>query len=354
MNRSFESLTLGKAIILPLLCCLLSACGSSWRLHDEMTLQIGAPSDEAAPDWVKGKVPMDPERIYFVGRSATPDMSRRGDTFNNDASTRVGYTMLDERSALQSARNDVYDQMRQRLAPRSAGTLGQLMVVNVDAGTGKLNGSVDGPLRTSISACNPTCNEHGFDSQTGAEVVCAKSCEDDCKSCGGLRYGLDGRWQKEDGDVDDRLDSDLLQMNVAFDTVTAGMAAYLQQEDAYFEKVLVHDADDFMGRPFAQGNDEWSSWKAWVLMSIPKGEWDTMVNNMRSTHQQMLEMGTMMSMEDRKRRLDFEMSQIQLQQKREEEDRKFDFEQQRLLIPYEMEVDRERTTLPGRRFKITG
>ena len=354
MNRSFESLTLGKAIILPLLCCLLSACGSSWRLHDEMTLQIGAPSDEAAPNWVKGKVPMDPERIYFVGRSATPDMSCRGDTFNNDASTRVGYTMLDERSALQSARNDVYDQMRQRLAPRSAGTLGQLMVVNVDAGTGKLNGSVDGPLRTSSSACNPTCNEHGFDSQTGAEVVCAKSCEDDCKSCGGLRYGLDGRWQKEDGDVDDRLDSDLLQMNVAFDTVTAGMAAYLQQEDAYFEKVLVHDADDFMGRPFAQGNDEWSSWKAWVLMSIPKGEWDTMVNNMRSTHQQMLEMGTMMSMEDRKRRLDFEMSQIQLQQKREEEDREFDFEQQRLLVPYEMEVDRERTTLPGRRFKITG
>ena len=66
MNRSFESLTLGKAIILPLLCCLLSACGSSWRLHDEMTLQIGALSDEAAPDWVKGKVPMDPERIYFV------------------------------------------------------------------------------------------------------------------------------------------------------------------------------------------------------------------------------------------------------------------------------------------------
>ena len=116
-----------------------------------------------------------------------------------------------------------------------------------------------------------------------AEVVCAKSCEDDCKSCGGLRYGLDGRWQKEDGDVDDRLDSDLLQMNVAFDTVTAGMVTG-NVEDAYFEKVLVHDADDFMGRPFAQGDDEWSSWKAWVLMSIPKGEWDTMVNNMRSNH----------------------------------------------------------------------
>ena len=128
----------GKALSLSLSSCLLLGCGSTWRLHDEVTLQVGAPADESAPNWVKGKVPFnDPGKIYFVGRSAIPDAPRSASSLAslagallNDSSNRVGYTMLDERQALQSARNDVYDQMRQLLAPRSAGTLGQLMVVN--------------------------------------------------------------------------------------------------------------------------------------------------------------------------------------------------------------------------------
>ncbi len=355
----------GKALSLSLSSCLLLGCGSTWRLHDEVTLQVGAPADESAPNWVKGKVPFnDPGKIYFVGRSAIPDAPRSAGSLSslagallNDSSNRVGYTMLDERQALQSARNDVYDQMRQLLAPRSAGTLGQLMVVNVDAGTCKTCGVIDGPIRTSSSACNATCNEHGFDAQTGREMGCSKPCGDaaDCQQCGNLLFAMDGRWRHDDtGDIDDRLDTDVLQMNIAFDTVLAGMAAYLQQEDAYFEKVHVHDADDFLGRPLAQGHDEWSSWKAWVLMSIPREEWDNMVEVMRDTQDQMFAAAMQSAAENRDRRMAFELKQIQLQQQREQDRIEFDREQQKQLLQYEIEVDRERTNLPGRRFRVSG
>jgi len=355
----------GKVLFLSLSSCLLLGCGSTWRLHEEVTLQVGAPADESAPNWVKGKVPFtDPGKVYFVGRSAIPDSPDRAANLSglagiifNDSSNRVGYTMLDERQALQSARNDVYDQMRQLLAPRSAGTLGQMMVVNVDAGTCKICGTIDGPIRTSSSACNPTCNEHGFDRRTGQEIGCNKSCGDatDCQQCGNLLYALDGRWRHDDtGDLDDRLDTDVLQMNIAFDTVLAGMAAYLRQEDAYFEKVLVHDADDFLGRPLAQGHDEWSSWKAWVLMSIPREEWDNMVSVMRDTQDQMFAAAMQSAAENRDRRMSFEMKQIELQQQREQDRIEFDREQQKQLLQYEMEVDRERTNLPGRRFRVSG
>ena len=95
------------------------------------------------------------------------------------------------------------------------------------------------------------------------------------------------------------------------------MAAYLQQEDAYFEKVHVHDADDFLGRPLAQGHDEWSSWKAWVLMSIPREEWDSMVEVMRDTQDQMFAAAM-------RSRMEFELKQIQAQQQREQDRIEFD------------------------------
>ena len=57
-----------------------------------------------APDWVQGYVPQSENTMFFVGRSHLP---LKGS----------GYTIVDERSLVQSARDDVYDQMRQRLAP---------------------------------------------------------------------------------------------------------------------------------------------------------------------------------------------------------------------------------------------
>ena len=52
--------------------------------------------------------------------------------------------------------------------------------------------------------------------------------------------------------------------------------------------------------------------------------------------------------------MSFEMKQIQLQQQREQDRIEFDREQQKHLLQYEMEVDRERTNLPGRRFRVSG
>ena len=57
-----------------------------------------------APDWVQGYVPQSENTMFFVGRSHLP---LKGS----------GYTIVDERSLVQSARDDVYDQIRQRLAP---------------------------------------------------------------------------------------------------------------------------------------------------------------------------------------------------------------------------------------------
>ena len=89
-------------------------------------------------------------------------------------------------------------------------------------------------------------------------------------------------------------------------------------------------------------------------MSIPREEWDNMVEVMRDTQDQMFAAAMQSAAENRDRRMAFELKQIQLQQQREQDRIEFDREQQKQLLQYEIEVDRERTNLPGRRFRVSG
>ena len=68
-----------------------------------------------------------------------------------------------------------------------------------------------------------------------------------------------------------------------------------------------------------------------------------MVEVMRDTQDQMFAAAMRSAAENRDRRMEFELKQIQLQQQREQDRIEFDREQQKQLLQYEMEVDRERT-----------
>ena len=92
----------------------------------------------SAPDWAQGQIPREDGRIFFVGRSEMPNyfanrISRfsRANTYNNAYAT----WWTSEREAVSSARDDVYDQIRQRLAPRNVGNASNLVVGNIESGT---------------------------------------------------------------------------------------------------------------------------------------------------------------------------------------------------------------------------
>ncbi|MBT5658257.1 MAG: hypothetical protein HOI89_10790, partial [Phycisphaerae bacterium] len=53
----------------------MSGCGSNWRVHQEQPL-VSKPSTPNAPSWVQGRMPMAEDRIFFIGRSYTPDYHR--------------------------------------------------------------------------------------------------------------------------------------------------------------------------------------------------------------------------------------------------------------------------------------
>ncbi|MHC4811410.1 MAG: hypothetical protein ACYTEV_13740, partial [Planctomycetota bacterium] len=89
---------------------------------------------------------------------------------------------MDERAAVQSARVDVHDQIRQRLQPRNMGVAGGVSTVTGDAGTCLTCGDSISMIRTRVEpACNEPCSEFG-----GSEDGCGSMHEfaGDCGSCG--------------------------------------------------------------------------------------------------------------------------------------------------------------------------
>ncbi len=329
----------------------MTGCGSNWRVHQEQAL-VSKPSTPAAPDWVQGHIPMAEDRVFFIGRSHTPDYHRDHltdgewghDQHRRTPPNRVGYTVMDERDAVQSARNDVYDQVRQRLQPRSLGTTTQAIKSTVDVGTCvDCGGTLPVAARMPVQpACNEpcvrsrhttwpnsashdrcgNCTSSAFD--RGVRVVFADNCgtcgdrhafqaqsDPTCGSCPTKVSVSTYPWNQEFwpayGDIQGR---DLSLVNVSIDSVMPAMLAHVNEEEVYFEKWHVHEGDDPWGRPFAEGRDEWLSYKCWLLCSIPRAEYEAIVEDFRGTYQAVLAENLSRDIADRARRVDWE-SRIQ-------------------------------------------
>jgi hypothetical protein len=331
----------------------LAGCGSNWRMH-QAELVEGKPSSDQAPAWVSGTLPQSEDRVYFIGRSHTPDLHRdyageRHDRFRDGEwsftsarvapHTRVGYTVMDERDAVQSARNDIYDQIRQRLSPRNMGTTGQLVQSIVDVGACLDCGTSVPAIRTSPqSPCNEPCLRSGATTwpNTASQGRCG-SCTatavsngigvnfvDVCGACGRTHTfrsaavpGCDtcpvqisataAPWGGPSyPDYSEIMSRDVSIVNVGVDSVMPALLANVQEDQVYFEKWHIHEGHDRAGRPFAEGRDEWMSFKCWMLMSIPRAEYQEIVAEFRGRYATLLATSMSRDSDDRARRVQWE------------------------------------------------
>ncbi len=337
----------------------LSGCGSNWRMHESRAIQAAKPSTPDAPTWVQGLMPMSEDYVFFIGRSHTPDAHREWlkdgewhhDQRNRTPATRVGFTVMDERDAVQSARNDVYDQIRQRLSPRSFGMTSQTIRSTVDVGTCYdcgtqlppmaampvqqpcneaclRSGSTTWPNSASHDRC-VSCTSHAVDA--GIPVTFAGECcscgavhafesrrDPSCASCPteiavAAAYSNGGQGQSAYlwhqplwpyyGTIQGR---DLSMINIGVESAMPAMLAHVNEEEVYFEKWNVHEGEDAYGRPFAEGRDEWQSYKCWILCSIPRAHYEGLVANFRGTYEALLEESRDRDRSDRQRRIEWE------------------------------------------------
>ncbi len=323
-------------------------CGSNWRMHEARVVSPAKPATSEAPSWVQGRMPMSEDRVFFIGRSHTPDYHRdylRDGQWGvaqhgRTPDTRVGYTVMDERDLVQSARNDVYDQIRQRLAPRSLGTTAQTIESTVDVGNCVDCGDPLPQLsRMPIQQpCNEPClrrqgttwpNSASHDrcgSCTGEAVARGQSVvfADDCGTCGD-RHAFESHGNPDCGGCPTRVSvstfpwnepywphygsvqgRDLSLINIGIDSVMPALLAHVNEEEIYFEKWHVHEGHDASDRPFAEGRDEWQSYKCWVLCSIPIAEYEHLVGDFRGTYQALLAESIERDRMDRDRRITWE------------------------------------------------
>ena len=382
-----------------LMCCVLLAVigcqgrGSNWRLHQQKQVTQKPMSNEAAPDWVKGIVPQSEFRIYFVGRSRTPDTPRpldayfnirkNGETLNENAhlyghppkeaalfeydrfyrdpSQRTGYTVMDERDAVQSAREDIFDQIRQRLAPRNMGNAANLLVNNVDSGTCLDCGDRVKIYETSVKICNDECSHGSGNCDKRAELDdTGTSCADchqsvaHCAGCASIVHAVTQSNRTPDyltGDLSP-LARDINIMNINLESMMPSLAAYLSEEEVYFEKWHVHEGHDHNGRPMAEGRDEWQSYKCWMLCSIPAEEFYSIAEKFRERYDDFYETALDRSMQNRDRRMEWETRARELSLSRQEEEREWNREDEIVTLQHTLEINKDRETIPGRRFTL--
>ena len=362
-------------------CCVILAtigCGSNWRTHTAQQLQPRPMFNTNAPEWVKGINPSVgtfglPSRIYFIGRSRTPDIpfnsewrwrpaSNRNDSLTPDR--RTGYTVMDERQAVQSARDDVYDQIRQRLAPRNMGNASNLVVDNIESGTCVTCGTTIPVYRTDVSICNDSCSHGAGPCNTSniktLSVGAVSSCSDchkqvaSCAGCGTLVHAITQTNRTPDylaGNLTP-LNRDLNIININLDSMMPSLAAYLSEDEVYFEKWHVHDGHDGFGRPFANGRDEWQSYKCWMLCSIPAEEFYSIAKDFRVKYEHLYELALERAVEDRARRMLAEDESRELGVTRQGEERVWNREDEIITRDHAIEIDKDRQLLPGRRFTL--
>lgn len=393
-------------IVMAGLIAVAGGCGSNWRLHDERVVTNAAPSVPTAPSWVRGNLGqfrvIDPDRIYFVGRSINPDGPRVGGGSSKTPDRRTGFTVLDEREAVQSARNDVYDQIRQRLQPRNFGTSAQLATMTVDSGTCIDCRTPLSLVRTGVQQpCNATCGGGGgaFVSTPGSSGCCSsgggsgkpgmtKVCSANCAPGSTVRdpshtfvffpphqqggpssqqIGMPapGRVNHYHPPELQALARDINLLNVGLDSIMPALMAKLEEDEIYFERWHVMEGPDPFGRWFATGRDEWQSYKAWVLCSIPRDEFEQIAAEFRSRYNELYEQAMLWVMEDRDRRLAWEernmdMQLVWQQQERDwhrrdqEQDRSWQRKDQEIARDHSVSLDLDRHTIPRRRFTVLG
>jgi len=373
-----------------LTCCVLLAVigckgrGSNWRIHQEKQITTMPMSNDDAPDWVKGSIPQSENRIYFVGRSLNPDSPRiplgntylrkNGEWFNEHAylygfppqedgeyyrtpSQRTGFTVMDEREAVQSARNDVSDQMRQRLAPKNMGNASSLTVNNIDSGTCTNCGDKLAVYRTNVQVCNTQCshNQEPCKSVTNNGVKCGDCHQSvaDCSTCSSSVHVTEVILNPNYVSPDlPSLARDITIRNINYDSMMPAIAAYLNEEEVYFEKWHVHEGADSGVRPYAEGRDEWQSYKCWMLCSISTEEFYKIAETFREQYQDLYLASTIRAEEDRERRISDEDNIRQTILTRQDEERDWEKEIQLLKLKYNTDINQSRLGLRVRRFNV--
>ncbi|MDP7006559.1 MAG: hypothetical protein QF718_10170 [Phycisphaerales bacterium] len=357
-------------------CCALLTligCGSNWRTHDSQQLSPRPMFNEHAPEWVQGVVPQSDGRIYFVGRSAIPDVHRlniENTEGHRTPNQRVGYTVMDEREAVQSARSDIHDQIRQRLTPRNMGDTTNLMVGNIDSGTCVTCGTAVPIIpSTRVIVCNDDCKHMSSHCSGGSRGTLSvfptsssngKHCGDchkeiaHCAGCGTLVHSLTQSNRTPDyvNSGLSPLARDLNIINVSLSSVMPALAAYLTEEEVYFEKWHVHEGHDGLSRPFANGRDVWQSYKCWMLCSIPAEEFYNVAEDFRTKYEDMYSTAIDRADQDRARRIAAEESGRDLTVARQDEERAWNREDEIVTRQHTIELDKDRHGLPGRRFTL--
>ena len=353
-------------------CVLLTAigCGSNWRTHESQQLVPRPMFNDNAPEWVQGVVPQSDGRIYFVGRSAIPDIHRiniKDTEGHRTPNQRVGYTVMDEREAVQSARSDIHDQIRQRLTPRNMGATSNIMVGNIDSGTCITCGTPVPLIQApKVIVCNADCN-HAYSHCGGGNITVESTvsgsgrhcgdCHDEvasCSGCGSLVHKVTQSNRTPDyisGGLSP-LARDLNIINISLSSVMPALAAYLTEEEVYFEKWHVHEGHDGLGRPFANGRDEWQSYKCWMLCSIPAEEFYEVAQDFRDKYENMYTTALERADDDRDRRIDSETEGRALTITRQDEERAWNREDEIVTRAHTIELDKDRHGLPGRRFTL--
>lgn len=353
-------------------------CGSGWRMHEERAVAGMKPALADAPVWVKGEIPQSEDRIYFVGRSHTPDMHKRAGSSGSTPDGRVGFTAMDERDAVQSARTDVYDQVRQRLQPRNLGTAGQVLTASADSGTCTGCGAEVALARTGSSACNDPCysspKNPWQDSSRSAQSCggCGDAQRSTFASGGGtggapaipteaapavtLVDALTRRHRIPDylPALRGEMARDLNLANIGIDSVMPALLAQLDEESVYFEKWNVHEGHDPFGRWTATGRDEWQSYKCWVLYSIPRAEFMRIAGDFRERYDELYAQAMAWMKSDRDRRIKWEDQVLSTQLKWQEQERSWNREDETIARDHAITIDKDREPMPGRRFRLVG
>ncbi|MBT5365372.1 MAG: hypothetical protein HOI88_02800 [Phycisphaerae bacterium] len=305
-----------------------------------------------APDWVKGIIPSSDDRIYFVGRSDDPRwFGYQGYVRDSRYGPEERYYYptyfngwRSEREAVSMARDDVYDQIRQRLAPRNVGNSSNLIANNIDSGTCADCGTMVPVYRTAVIVCNDTCTHSGgtcnstnVTSVSQNAYVCTDchSSVAKCSGCATIVHAVTQLNRTPDhlNAANITINRDLNIVNINVDSLMPSLAAYLTEDELYYEN-----------------RTGWHEYKCWMLCSIPADEFYSIAEDFREKYETLYTLSLERAELDRTRRIQFEDESRGITISRQDEERAWNREDEVVTRAHTIEIDKDRHLLPGRRF----
>lgn len=151
-----------------------------------------------------------------------------------------------------------------------------------------------------------------------------------------------------------QLGRDINLLNIGIDSVMPAMLAAMEEEEVYFEKWNVHEGHDSMGRGLATGDDEWQSYKAWVLFSIPREEYAMIASEFRIQYNALFNRAMEFALADRAKRLELEEMERRIQLEWQKQERAWNREDEVSARDHAIRLDFDRLHFPGRRFSVVG